>query len=117
MSRVAAVLLVGLLVLCPAVCGAEEPDRGTHAHSAAGGPATPAHCPEDGSNCICQGAVQVDAVRVAHPDADVLTPPSDLLVATPLLPRPHLTRDGSPTGLAGLGDRPAIRAFLQSVRC
>jgi hypothetical protein len=116
-SRVAAILLVGLLALCPAVCGVEEDGRGAHAHTASGGTVPPAHCPEDGSNCICQGAVQVDAVRLAHPDVDGLTPLLATANPTPLHPIAHLTQDGSPTGLAGLGERPAIRAFLQNFRC
>ena len=117
MSRVAAILLVGLLALCPAVCGVGEEGLGTHAHAASGRPEPPAHGPEDGSNCICQGAVQADAFRLAHPDVDRLTPRLAAASPTPLHPIAHLTRDGSATGLAGLGGRPAIRAILQNFRC
>lgn len=117
-SRVVALLLVGLLTLCPAVCGAEESGQGAHAHAdAKGGPASPAHCPEDGGNCICQGAVQPDAVRIDHSSIDRAVSSVVLSTSTLLHPITHPSLDRVPTGLAGLGDRHAVRAFLQSVRC
>jgi hypothetical protein len=118
---IAALLLTGLLVLCPILCGAEEFGHGAHRHgsseSASHDPSAPGQCPEEGDNCICQGAVVSVDVRV--PDADALGLPLllGMLVHTPHHPLAHLTWDGSPTGLAGWGDSHAVRAFLQNFRC
>ena len=121
MRAIAALLLTGLLVLCPILCGAEEFGHGAHRHGSWEGASqdasAPGHCPEEGDNCICQGAVVSVDIRV--PDADVLGLP--LLSGIPVLalhhPIGHLTWDGSPTGLAAWGDSRAVRAFLQNFRC
>jgi hypothetical protein len=113
-------LLIALLALCPILCGAREFGHGAHRHGSSSGTSpdpAPGQCPEDGDNCICQGAVQVDHVRIDG--SDFLTSP--LLLAsfahTPLHPVAHLTWDGSPTGLASWGDAGTVRSLLQNFRC
>lgn len=107
-------LLVGLLLSCPVLCGADE-----IGHDAAAGDASPGHddCPEGDDGCVCQGAVQVDAVRATLPEATL----AGLLYALvphpcPLPPPLRLTPDGSATGLAGWGDATTVRAYLQNFR-
>ena len=115
--------LAGLLMLCPILCGAKEFGHGAHRHGASDGatndPSAPDHCPEDGDNCICQGAVQLDEVRTPDQNFDALGVPTllDLSFPTPQHPIAHLTWGGSPTGLAGWGDATAVRSFLQNFRC
>jgi hypothetical protein len=115
------VLMTALLTFCPILCGAEELGHGAQ-HRQEGTAETPSHhgpaeCPEEVDNCICQGAVQ--AVDVRMPDAQIarlgLTPA--FLPHTPLHPTAHLTREGSPTGLAGWGNAQAVRSVLQNFRC
>jgi hypothetical protein len=116
-------ILIGLLALCPLLCGAAEVGHGIHRDRAPVGapdePHGPAHCPDSADNCICEGAVQPATVHV--PDADSVSdgPPwlAVLLSAPPLHPLAHLTWGGTPTGLAGWGDGPTIRALLQNFRC
>lgn len=120
---IAALVLTGLIAACPVLCGADEVGHGMHAHD--NGEATPSphpsggHCPDDGGdNCICQGAVQSADVRLPG-SFDLIGLPllSAALLHTPPHPLNHLTRAGTPTGLAGLGDSLAVRAFLQNFRC
>lgn len=118
----AAHALIGLLISCPFVCGAAEPDHGiAHRDRASDSsperPHGPAHCAEGGDNCICEGAVQVGDVRVpASHDVGFPLVFAAVLSSSPH-PIAHLTWDGSPTGLAGWGDHLSVRAFLQNYRC
>lgn len=120
MRGLVAVLLVGLVIVCPLLCGASEAACGAHEHNASQDcpeePARPAHCPQDQNNCICNGAVRADEARAF--DLDVIGF-IDLpaLVHTPPHPISHLTWEGSPTGLAGWGDLLTVRALLQIFRC
>ena len=114
--------LVGLLMLCPFVCGEAEIGHGvTHRHettdSAPERSHGPAHCPEGGDNCICEGAVQAGDVHVTDSHDAGLPLGFAAILATPPRPIAHLTWDGSPTGLAGWGDHPTVRAYLQNYRC
>ncbi len=115
--------LIAILTLCPVFCGTEEADHGTHWHGTSAGndsdelPASPGHCPEDGDNCICQGAIQSAAVRVSDAFVVALSSPLVFALATPPHPLAHLTCEGAPTGLAGWGNSHAVRAFLQNFRC
>jgi len=113
-----ALALIGLLALCPLICGAGEMAHPGHGH---GPPASsvPSHCPEEGDNCICQGAVRPGHVRTPDPGSEAAGLPlvPDLSVHTPLEAFAHLTCDGSPAGLAGRGGAQAVRAFLQNYRC
>ncbi len=117
----AAHALIGLLILCPFVCGAAEDGHGTHRHQADDSsperPHGPAHCPEGGDNCICDGAVQSCDARIADSHDAGLPFAFAAILNTPPHPIAHLTWDGSPSGLAGWGDHPTIRAFLQNYRC
>lgn len=118
----AAYALVGLLMLCPFVCGAAEVGHGsTHRHQESdGSPAPshgPAHCPAGGDNCICAGAVQHGNVRVL--DSRSVGLPFAFAASLGSTPHPiaHLTWDGSSSGLVGRGPRSAVRATLQNYRC
>ena len=117
-------LLIGLILACPVLCGAAETGHATHRQHAAAGPPNspaPAHCPENSDDCICRGAVQSSDVRV--PATDPISSPLPLhglvgiLDHAPAHSLAHLTSDGTPTGLAGWGDAVTIRAFLQNFRC
>jgi hypothetical protein len=113
-------LLIGFLTLCPILCGAKEFAHGAHPHGtsdAASPDSAPDQCPEDGDNCICQGAVQVDSLR--GQDSDVFDLPLLFLAFDPTPPHyaSHLTTQGSPTGPSGWGDANTVRSFLQNFRC
>ena len=118
-----ATILTGLILACPFICGAAEAVEGSHQHHAAGqtGTPAPAHCPEDSDNCVCRGAVQFGDVKVPDIDAIGLPLPFGglvgLLAHAPAHPQTHLTRDGTPTGLAAWGNSTAVRALLQNFRC
>jgi hypothetical protein len=113
-----AYLLAGLIALCPLVCGAVDLAFGSHSHSTALGPPAPGECPESSDNCICHGAVvrpgdgKVVVLGLCVPDAL-----PDLPRLAPPHPVPNLTWDGSPGGLAALGDSLTVRSFLQNFRC
>ena len=120
MRRLVSVLLTGLLLACPFLCGADEIGHSTRheaASDAAGKDHAPDQCPEGGDNCVCRGAVQASDVRPDAPDSVAIGP---LYVPLPqprlALPAHHLTQDGSPTGLAGWGDALTVRAYLQNFR-
>lgn len=117
-------LLTGLILACPFVCGAAESGHVTHREHAVGVPSggsAPTHCPEDDDDCVCRGAVQSSDVRVPHSDAIGLPLPLHGLVGdrahSPAHSLSHLTTDGNPAGLARWGDSLAVRAFLQNFRC
>jgi hypothetical protein len=116
-----ALYLAALLTLCPLLCGAAEFGQGAHRHGVSGGcsndSSSPDRCPEEGDNCICQGAVPADNVRHTGSDAVGLAQLVDAILHAPLRPIAHLTCEGIPTGLAGWGDALAVRAFLQNFRC
>lgn len=121
--KILSTLLTCLILACPFVCGAAEAVEGSHQRHAAGQTGTPApvHCPEDTDNCVCGGAVQVGDVKVPGIDPVGLPLPFDgrfgLLAHAPGHASPHLTRDGTPTGLAAWGNSTAVRALLQNFRC
>ena len=123
MQTVLATFLTGLILACPFICGVAEAVEGSHQHHAAGqsGTPAPAHCPEDSDNCICRGAVQSGDVKVPDSDAIGLLLPFGgqvgLLAHAPAHSFAHLTRDGTPTGLAAWGNSTAVRALLQNFRC
>lgn len=117
-------LLTGLILACPFLCGAAEAGHATHGEHAAAGPVhspAPAHCPEGSDDCICRGAVQSADVRV--PALDAVSVPLPLhgmfgiLDHAPSHSLAHLTSDGTPTGLGGWGDAATVRAVLQNFRC
>ena len=77
MRTLASIVLIPLLVLCPLLCGAGAPDRGTHLHRALGGiadqadpptrdagddccPGDEGRVPQGGDHCLCKGAVQAE---------------------------------------------------------
>lgn len=117
-------LLTGLILACPFVCGVAEEGHATHREHAAAGPANspaPAHCPENNDDCICRGAVQSADVRVPGMDSVSFPLPlrgiAGILDHAPSHSLARLTSDGTPTGLASWGDAATIRAFLQNFRC
>jgi hypothetical protein len=110
-------LLACLILACPLLCGAEEVGHGVQ-HEYAGEGDSPAHCPENGDNCVCRGAVQTSNARAIAPDVEV--PGPHFFLAPPLLhahPFHNLTWEGPPAGLASWGDSLTIRALLQNFRC
>ena len=122
MRTFVALALIGLLVSCPAVCGVGEAGHGPHGHQAPRGAhderQAPVHCPEDGEDCICNGAVLSSGVRLN--DSDTIGLP--LLLACIVPTSPHLlahdlTREGAPIGRADRGDARSVRALLQNFRC
>ncbi len=115
--RIVSQLLIGLIALCPLVCGAEAVEPCHQDHHAIDHDSSPAQCPDDGDNCICQGAIQANVFRISLPSilghpflmAEPIVPSSTLL--PPLLGKSILTGCGSP----GIGVNP--RAALQNFRC
>jgi hypothetical protein len=114
--------LIGLLVVCPFVCGAAEVGHATtHAHpSCAGSPGRvhgPAHCPESCDNCICEGAIQPGAVRVLETHDIGLPYDFAVIFGIPLHCITHLAWDATPPRHAHWGGHPTVRALLQNYRC
>jgi hypothetical protein len=120
-------ILTSLILACPLLCGADEVGHIVQHGHAAENPGNhddgSIPCPDTNDNCVCQGAVQSNAndLRAGMPDLDESVP-TPLLSLDPLLAwftslHHHLSRDGSPTGLASWGDSQAICAFLQNFRC
>lgn len=118
---VAALLLIGLVMFCPVLCGAVEVAHGPHRHAdgAPGDSRAPEPCPEQGDNCICQGAVPSVDARLPGL-LDVLGSPHFLLGGPTTLPQ-HLAcpvdTSGALHGLASWGDSVTVRAYLQNFRC
>lgn len=123
MRTILTTFLTGLILACPFLCGVAGAVGGSHQHNAAGQPGSPApaHCPEDSDNCVCRGAVQYGDVKVPDIDAVGLPLPlhglAGLIAHAPAHSHAHLTRDGTPTGLAAWGNSTAVRALLQNFRC
>lgn len=120
----ASLLLIGSILICPFLCGAAEAGHTAHHLSGASVPrdhSAPDDCPEEGDNCICQGAIQSAEIRL--PDLDVTSSPLPLHGLAGLLDHAlshslaHLTCEGTPTGLAGWGNTITVRALLQDFRC
>jgi hypothetical protein len=66
--RLAVVLnLVAVVLLCPFICGAAEGDQPAHrprpGNCHADDPSAPIHCPDEGTSCLCQGAIRSAEVR------------------------------------------------------
>jgi hypothetical protein len=112
-------MLMGMILACPFVCGLGEDACASDRHHHGERPGTPnsGHCPEDADDCICRGAVQLSTVKA--PDIDAIGVPLLLqhLSDAPAHFSSHLTSDGHPAGLAGWGDSLAVRALLQNFRC
>ncbi len=117
-------ILVGLVLLCPAICGAADAARGTHRHQAAPScpgedPSTPAHCPAEGATCLCDGAVRTAEVR--SNDLDPVGPLcfgvllADCYLFVPARLSAHLTHGGRPLDLGVAAS--AVCALLQNFRC
>src|SRR4051812_46494562 len=101
-----ALVLMGMILACPFLCGVGEDPCAAIPHHAGGatdGP-SPGHCPEDGDDCICRGAVQPSEVRVPRLEGIGLRLDVLGLAAAPAHSPAHslarLTPDGHPTGLA-----------------
>jgi hypothetical protein len=114
---VAAVLLTGLLTLCPILCGAEEFGHGARLHDANEPASAPGHCPAEGDNCICQGAVASDDVRIPDDHASCKSLLLTAFAHTPLYPGAIRTPAGSPASRAVPRGARSARSLLQNFRC
>src|SRR4051812_23093271 len=93
-------LLSGLILACPFLCGAAEAGHVAHReHASTDSPnhPAPAHCPEDSDDCMCRGAVESSDVKV--PDSDTVGIPLPFhspggLAHSLAHPLAHLTNDG-----------------------
>ncbi|SIO62509.1 hypothetical protein SAMN05444166_7067 [Singulisphaera sp. GP187] len=121
MRSLLASFLALLITLCPLLCGAAEFGQGAHRHdvpeSTSHDSSTPDQCPEEGDNCICQGAVQAGHVRFFGADAVDHTILVGVLFPSALQSLTYLTKERSSTGLGHWGNALAIRSFLQNYRC
>ena len=120
MRSLVSLVLIGLIIACPVLCGASEAYQYAHRHDSAqecpNESSPPVHCPQDGDDCICNGAVRAGDVKPTDLNfvgALLFIP---VLSPTPPHPLPHLTQDGAPTGLAAWGDSLTVRALLQNFR-
>jgi hypothetical protein len=107
--------LMGILIFCPQVCGTDVSDQAAHhldAEHSEHGPA-----PSDADDCICQGAVPIDQVRV--PDAGSIRTKSPFLsLVPPIAPLRDQHDSDRPTGeMSRWGTALASRAILQNFRC
>jgi hypothetical protein len=117
--RLALVLsLVGLVLICPSICGAaDEGEHGHHQQTADPHDSSPVHCPDEGASCVCAGAVRPADLRSDHFDVVGLLAPAlldlsfdrHLSTGTPALPS-HLATVQTFVG------SPAARAWLQNYR-
>ncbi|AGA26429.1 hypothetical protein [Singulisphaera acidiphila] len=121
MRSILATFLAILITLCPLLCGAAEFGQGAHRHDVSGSPShdssAPDQCPEEGDNCICQGAVQADHIRFLGAHATGHSIIVGLLLPTPLHLLFSLSQKGASTGLGRWGNALAVRSFLQNYRC
>lgn len=117
------ILLIGLVLTCPILCGPGGPSEIGHGSECGGASGDPCRndggggCPEDRDNCVCRGAIQ--SVETRLDTTFTLATSSVFLIAAvdpPIPPRHHLTWAGEPTGLAGWGDALTVRAYLQNFR-
>ena len=126
MRKLASLVLIGLLLLCPVICGAAEIGHGPGGHGTSADSrehaGEPESCPEDGDNCICQGAVRSVEVRVADHSADA----SDLPflphhfvidLAIPRLTVASLAEERGVAASTGWHDARVLRAWLQCFLC
>jgi hypothetical protein len=107
--------LTGILVFCPQFCGTDVSDQTAHHLDAAHSEHGPA--PTDADDCICQGAVPIDQVRV--PDAGSIRAKTPFLSLVPPVVPMFDQRDGDrATGeTSRWGSALASRAILQNFRC
>ena len=120
---VVALILMGTILVCPFICGLDECACATNRHHVDGpndGP-SPGHCPEDGDDCICRGAIPSSDVKIPHADDSGLRLSlydlTGILAHTTPHSLAHLTNDGHPAGLASCGGAVVVRALLQNFRC
>ncbi|WP_406696257.1 hypothetical protein V5E97_35245 [Singulisphaera sp. Ch08] len=121
MRSILATFLAILITLCPLLCGAAEFGQGAHRHDVAENSShdssAPDQCPEEGDNCICQGAVQGGHVRFFGAETFNHSILVGLLFPLSLNTLSHQARERSSTGLADWGNALAVRSFLQNYRC
>lgn len=115
--------LIVVILLCPFVCGSADVGQAAHRHRptecSSDGPTTPVHCPDEGTSCLCQGAIRTGEVRSDDPDAAALLGSGAWCFAlTPLLQhRVHPSGDARLAAPSPSGDPPTARALLQNFRC
>lgn len=113
-----AYILAVLIALCPVLCGLVDVVIESHSHAVAQGPTAPDECPESSDNCICHGAlVQPSDGKILGYFTEVLGGFLDPFRQSSRHHLSRLTSDGSPGGLAALGDSLTVRSLLQNFRC
>ena len=108
--------LIGLLVLCPQLCGGDGLDQAAHQHDTMHSPdgPSPAHCPGDADDCICQGAVPAANLRVMDVGFSAATGILASLIPPPLCLDRHINQQGPLTGLARWGTPLDIRRSFRT---
>lgn len=123
MRACVALTLIGVLLVCPLVCGAGDVDCSTHHESNAptSSPDAPMHCPDEGGSCVCNGAIRSVEVKSLHCSLGEHEPVSlDFLGSASHSPTRSLSihsRSHAPCGLSGPADAQRVRALLQNYRC
>jgi hypothetical protein len=107
--------LAGMLVLCPQFCGTDVSDQAAHHLDATHSEHGPS--PADADDCICQGAVPADQIRVLDTGLIHAANPFASLVPPSLSSADHRAGELSSPGLAQWGTPLAVRAVLQNFRC
>lgn len=107
--------LAGMLVLCPQFCGTDVSDQAANHLDAT----HPDHgpCPTDADDCICQGAVPVDQIRVIDAVLIVQATLFASLIPPPLDVADRNNGDGSLLLMSRWGSPREVRAILQNYRC
>lgn len=124
MREFVATLLVGAILTCPFICGAGEVDHGERGHDPVAGtrsdPGFPVHCPDEGGNCLCEGAVKPVEIKADKQLLDFKSPGFPCLADFAVRPTAGWA-DGlarlSPLAKLRRGDATSVRALLQNFRC
>lgn len=123
MRNALVLMMVGLVLACPLICGAEQAGASAHRHQAAcdaddQAPCDSDCCGEDCRGCVCEGAVRPDGPRALADDCDgsLAAPPALIPVGPTLAGADADPPDLGPTGPPARDARTA-RAILQVYRC
>lgn len=117
-------LLVVLLLACPLLCQAAQGDCVDHegkTEATEDGRHVPLPCPEDGTSCICAGAIHSGDLRHDGLAGPNLLPSFDAFIASlslfSLSPIHSPGRAGTPLDSLAWGPPQRVHALLQNYRC